>query len=58
MATTVLELNNLNFKAMNKKSEIRHGHKYHTDGIGTVTILMAAATVAFIFYSIYSSMPA
>jgi hypothetical protein len=57
MATTLLEFNNLNLKAMNKKTEIRHGHNYHTEGIETVTILMAVATVAIIFYSIYSSMP-
>lgn len=58
MATTLLELNNLNLKAMNKKIAIRYGRNYHTEGIGTVTILMAAATVVIIFYSIYSSIPA
>ncbi|MBA3706962.1 MAG: hypothetical protein H0W84_13990 [Bacteroidetes bacterium] len=56
MATTYL--NNLNFKAMNRRTAIRHGQRYLTDGIGTVTILMAVATVAIIFYSIYSSFPA
>ncbi|MGQ0829502.1 MAG: hypothetical protein ACT4ON_14025 [Bacteroidota bacterium] len=55
MATALLKLNNLNFKAMNKKASVRHGHNYHTEGIGTVTILMAVATIAIIFYSIYSS---
>ena len=58
MATTLLEYNNLNFKAMNRKIAIRHGRNYHTEGIGTVTILMAVATVMIIFYSIYSSIPA
>jgi len=62
MATALLEFNNLNLKAMNKKTvtylthrQIRNGHNYHTEGIGTVTILMAVATLAIIFYSIYSS---
>jgi len=54
MATALLKFNNLNFKAMNKKTSVRHGH-YHTEGIGTVTILMAIATIAIVFYSIYSS---
>ena len=58
MATTLLEFNNLNLKAMNKKIAIRHGRSYHTEGIGTVTILMAVATIAIIFYSIYTAMPA
>ena len=58
MAAVLLEFNNLNLKAMNKKIEIRHGRNYHTEGIGTVTVLMAVATVAIIFYSIYSSIPA
>jgi hypothetical protein len=58
MATALLlKLNNLNLKAMNRKTAIRHGHNYHTEGIGTVTILLAIATVAIIFYSIYSSIP-
>jgi hypothetical protein len=58
MATTLLEFNNLNLKAMNKRIAIRHGRNYQTEGIGTVTILMAVATVVIIFYSIYSSIPA
>ncbi len=55
MATSLLNFNNLNSKAMNRKSAIRHGHNYHEDGIGTVTILLAIATVAIVFYSIYSA---
>lgn len=56
MATQILEFNQLNLKAMNKKSALRHGQNYHEDGIGTVTILLAIATVAIIFYSIYSAL--
>jgi hypothetical protein len=55
MATSLLKSNNLIYKAMNRKSAIRHGHNYHEEGIGTVTILLAVTTVAIIFYSIYSS---
>jgi hypothetical protein len=55
MATTLLNFNNFNLKAMNKRTAIRNGHNYHQDGIGTVTILLAVATVAIIFYSIYSA---
>jgi len=40
---------------MNRKTTLRHGHTYHEDGIGTVTILLAIVTVAIIFYSIYSA---
>ncbi len=60
MATSILEFNNLNFKAMNKKStvclserQIRNKN-YHQEGIGTITILMAIATIGIIFYSIYN----
>ncbi|MDQ3047910.1 MAG: photosystem II reaction center protein PsbN [Bacteroidota bacterium] len=55
MATTLLHSNHLNPEAMNKKSAIRHGNNYHEDGIGTVTIFLAIATVAIIFYSIYTA---
>jgi hypothetical protein len=55
MATSLLKSNNLIFKAMNRKSAIRHGQNYHEEGIGTVTILLAVATVAIIFYSIYTA---
>jgi hypothetical protein len=40
---------------MNKREAIRNGQNYHEDGIGTVTILLAVATVFIIFYSIYSA---
>lgn len=57
MATILLPFNNLNFIAMNRKTEFRqHGNTYHEDGIGTVTILLAVLTVAIIFYSIYSAL--
>lgn len=56
MATTLLKFNNLNFIAMNRKSIVRHGHNYHEEGIGTVTVLLAILTVSIIFYSIYSAM--
>jgi hypothetical protein len=55
MATTLLIFNNLNLKAMNRKAAIRHSQNYHHDGIGTVTILLAIATVAIIFFSIYNA---
>ncbi len=55
MATDILKFNNLNLNAMNKKSETRKGNTYHEEGIGTVTVLLAVATVFIIFYSIYSS---
>lgn len=56
MATTLLQFNNLNFSAMNRKTTVRqHGHTYHEEGIGTVTILLAVLTVAIIFYSIYTA---
>jgi hypothetical protein len=56
MATQLLESNNLIFHAMNRKSISRqNGQHYHEEGIGTVTILLAFATVAIIFYSIYSA---
>ncbi|MFL5764618.1 MAG: hypothetical protein ACJ77K_11805 [Bacteroidia bacterium] len=55
MATILLESTNLNFKAMNRKTSIRHGHTYHQEGIGTVTVLLAIATVSIIFFSIYNS---
>jgi hypothetical protein len=55
MATILLKFNNLNLEAMNRKTTLRHGHNYHEDGIGTVTILLAVATVAIIFYSIYTA---
>ena len=56
MATTLLQFNNLNFSAMNRKTTARqHGHTYHEEGIGTVTILLAVLTVAIIFYSIYTA---
>lgn len=57
MATILLESNNLNFIAMNRKATVRHhGNTYHEEGIGTVTILLAVITLAIIFYSIYSAM--
>lgn len=55
MATSLLKFNNLILKAMNRKSAIRHGHNNHEEGIGTVTIMLAIATIAIIFYSIYSA---
>jgi hypothetical protein len=55
MATQLLDFNNLNLKAMNKRTALRHGHNYHEEGIGTVTILLAILTVSIIFYSIYSA---
>jgi hypothetical protein len=55
MATTLLDSINLNSKAMNRKNSIRNGHAYHQEGIGTVTILLAIATVSIIFFSIYNS---
>jgi hypothetical protein len=56
MATILLQSNNLNLSAMNRKPTARHhGHTYHEDGIGTVTILLAVLTVAIIFYSIYTA---
>ncbi len=55
MATELLEFNNLISKAMNRKTSTRHGHNYHQEGIGTVTILLAIATVAIIFFSIYNA---
>jgi hypothetical protein len=56
MATTLLRFNNLNLNAMNRKTtSVRHGQNYHEEGIGTVTILLAIATLGIIFYSIYSS---
>lgn len=56
MATQLLHFNNLNLKAMNKKTAIRHTQNYHEEGIGTITILLAIATVTIIFYSIYNAM--
>jgi hypothetical protein len=57
MATILLEFNNLNFIAMNRKATVRpHGNTYHEEGIGTVTILLAVITIAIILYSIYSAM--
>lgn len=56
MATILLDSNHLILTAMNKKSVIRHGHHYHEEGIGTVTILLAIITVSIIFYSIYSAL--
>lgn len=55
MATTLLDFNNLNSKAMNRKTSSRNGQHYHQDGIGTVTILLAIATVSIIFFSIYNA---
>lgn len=55
MATELLEFNNLTSNAMNRKTSIRHGHTYHQEGIGTVTILLAIATVSIIFFSIYNA---
>jgi len=55
MATHIPMFNNLNFNAMKKNSSTRKGNTYHEEGIGTVTVLLAAATVFIIFYSIYSS---
>jgi hypothetical protein len=55
MATTLLNFNNLNLKAMNRKTSIRHGQHYHQEGIGTVTILLAIATVSIIFFSIFNA---
>jgi hypothetical protein len=47
----------LNFTAMNRKATIRHhGSTYHENGIGTVTIVLAAITVAIIFYSIITAL--
>lgn len=57
MATLLHQFNQLNSTAMNKKSSaIRHGQNYHEDGIGTVTILLAIATIAIISYSIFSAL--
>jgi hypothetical protein len=55
MATLIQESNNFKWIAMNRKITTRHGQHYHEEGIGTVTILLAFATVAIIFYSIYSA---
>ena len=56
MATQLLRFNHLNLKAMNKKIATRnHGHNYNEDGIRTVTDLLAIATVAIIFFSIYNA---
>jgi hypothetical protein len=55
MAMTLIYLNNLNSIAMNRKTSIRHGQNFHQDGIGTVTILLAIATVTIIFFSIYNA---
>lgn len=55
MATSLLYFNNLISTAMNRKTAIRHGHTYHEEGISAVTILLAVATIAIIFYSIYSA---
>jgi hypothetical protein len=56
MATILLPFNNLNLKAMNRKTAVRHqGNTYHEEGIGTVTILLAVLTIAIIFYSIYTA---
>lgn len=55
MATELLEFNKLISKAMNRKTSNRHGHTYHQEGIGTVTILLAIATVSIIFFSIYNA---
>ena len=55
MATTLHDFNILNSIAMNRKTSIRHSQNYHQDGIGTVTILLAIATVFIIFYSIYNA---
>ena len=55
MATTLLSFTILNSEAMNRKSTIRHGHNYHEEGIGTVTILLAIITIAIISYSIYTA---
>ncbi len=55
MATQILSFNNLNLEAMNRKSFIRKGHTYHEDGIGTITVLLAVATVFITFYSIYTA---
>ena len=55
MATALLNFNNLNSKAMNRKASLRHSQSYHQEGIGTVTILLAIATVSIIFYSIYNA---
>jgi hypothetical protein len=41
---------------MNRKTtSVRHGQNYHEEGIGTVTILLAIATIGIILYSIYSA---
>ena len=55
MAQVLLDFNNLNSKAMNRKTSIRHSQSYHQEGIGTVTILLAIATVSIIFFSIYNA---
>ncbi len=55
MATTLHDFNILNSIAMNRKTSIRNSQNYHQDGIGTVTILLAIATVFIIFYSIYNA---
>ena len=55
MATELLDFNNLISTAMNRKTSNRHGHTYHQEGIGTVTILLAIATVSIIFFSIYNA---
>ena len=56
MAEILLNFNNLNLNAMSKKTAFRHGQNYHEEGIGTVTVLLAIATVIIIFYSIYSAL--
>jgi len=55
MAIIQLYFNNLNSTAMNRKTSIRDGQNFHQDGIGTVTILLAIATVTIIFFSIYNA---
>jgi hypothetical protein len=55
MATTLHDFNNLNSIAMNRKTSIKNSQNYHQDGIGTVTVLLAIATVFIIFFSIYNA---
>lgn len=55
MATALLDFNNLNSKAMNRKTSNRHGHTYHQDDIGAATILLAIATASIIHFSIYNA---
>lgn len=55
METCLLEFNNLNFKAMTRKTIARHARHYRRDGIEVPVILLAVSTIVLIFLCVYYS---